>query len=324
MSVGDFVMEMIMTFDPGNPDSAIYDEAMVPNVDAFRSHFKGVVIESTDPLVITTYDDLWYLDAENIAANSDWFPGNTNQAYQYGAGPWDVIALGNLADSSTDPTTALAWTTSKADADEVEWLNLIAGPSLAILKGWLDTAVSENLIPYAPTMSQFVTADEATARWAALARWYTTQGHFFVGCGPYYLDKAFPVEKSLSLLRYQGYPDLATKWDRFGTPMLPVVTVDGPGQVDIGSEAMYDVFIDFEDQPYPADQIDKVEFLVFDAAGALVAQGDAAFVDDGHYTATLTADISAKLVAGANKLEVITTSKAVALPTITDYEFIAK
>ncbi len=39
-------------------------KSLAPQVDAFLSHFKGIVIESTDPLVITTYDDQYYLDAE--------------------------------------------------------------------------------------------------------------------------------------------------------------------------------------------------------------------------------------------------------------------
>jgi len=320
-SVGDFIMDMIMTFDIGKADSPNYDEAYAPTVDAFLSHFKGVVIESTDPLVITTYDDRWYLDAEWIVAGATWYPG---VGYTYGGAPWQVIALGNMADGSTDPATALAWSTDKAGAKSVEWLSLIAGPSLSILKGWLDQAVSDNYIPYAPTMSQYVTADEATERWANTANWYKIQGHFWIGDGPYYLDKAFPVEKSVSLLRFQDFPDLATKWNRFSTPMIAVVTVDGPGQVDIGSEAMYDVYVEFEDQPYPADEVAGVKFLVFDAAGALVTQGEGAFVEEGHYSVTISADESAKLVAGANKLEVIVTSNAVSIPTITDYEFIAK
>ncbi len=45
-------------------------------------------------------------------------------------------------------------------------MSLVAGPSLDILKGYLDKAQAENYIPYAPTMSQFVTPEEATARWA--------------------------------------------------------------------------------------------------------------------------------------------------------------
>ena len=55
--------------------------------------------------------------------------------------------------------------------------------------------------------------------------------------------------------------------------MIPVVEVDGPGEVDIGAEAVYDVFITFEDAPYPADKIDAVKYLVFDAPGAVVTPG---------------------------------------------------
>jgi peptide/nickel transport system substrate-binding protein len=322
LSMGDFIMEMIMTFDVGKQDSPNYDEALVPNIDAFVSHFKGVVIESTDPLVISTYDDQYFLDAELIVRT--WYPGYASQAFAYGAAPWQTLALGNLADASTDKTTELAWTTDKAGAKEVEWASFIAGPSIAILKGWLDTAQAENYIPYAPTMGQYVTADEATLRWTNTLNWYKTQGHFWIGSGPFYLNKAFPVEKSLSLLRYDAYPDSASKWAIFGSPMIPVVTVDGPGQVTIGQEATYDVFITFQDQPYPADKIDAVKFLVFDASGAVVTQGDATAAEAGHYTVTLTADDSAKLVAGSNKLEVVTTSLAVSIPGITDYEFVAK
>jgi peptide/nickel transport system substrate-binding protein len=324
ISLGDFIMNMIMLFDFGKPDSAIYDESYVPSLDAFLSHFKGVVIESTDPLVITTYDDQYYLDAEWMI--SSWYPARTaiyNQAGRGGA-PWETMALGYLADSSTDPATELAFSTDKAGTKNVEWMSFIAGPSIDILKGWLTTAAGENYIPYAPTMSQYVTADEATLRWTNLQDWVKIQGHFWLGTGPYYLDKAFPVEKSVSLLRYQDYPDLATRWDIFGTPMVPVVSIDGPGQVDIGSEAVYTVYVTFEDQPYPQDKVDAVKYLVFDAAGSVVTQGDAVFDTDGQYTVTLTADDTAKLEAGANKLEVVTTSLVVSIPAITDMEFIAK
>jgi peptide/nickel transport system substrate-binding protein len=320
ISVGDFVMFMIMTFDKAKPDSANYDEAQVPTLDAFLSHFKGVVIESTDPLVITTYDDLYYLDAEWIAAyQGTWYP-----AYAFGGAPWQTVALGNLADASTDPATELAWSTDKAGVKKVEWTSFVAGPSLDILKGWMTTAAGENLIPFAPTMSTYVTADEATLRWKNTQAWYSLQGHFWIGNGPFYVNKAFPVEKSLTLLRYDKYPDSASRWAIFGKPMIPVVTVDGPGEVTIGQEAAYNVTITFEDQPYPADKIDAVKYLVFDSSNAVVTQGEATAGDAGVYTITLGADVTAKLTAGSNKLEVVTTSLAVSIPTITDFEFIAK
>ncbi|MGE5123157.1 MAG: ABC transporter substrate-binding protein, partial [Acidobacteriaceae bacterium] len=222
LSLGDFIMNMIMTFDPGKPESANYDEALAPQVDAFLSHFKGIVIESTDPLVISTYDDQYYLDAEWMVASNTWFPADWLGGQGEASPSWEALALGNLADASTDPATELAWSTDKASAKEVEWLSFIAGPSLDILKGWLDTATAENLIPFAPTMGQYVTAEEATLRWANLGEWFTNKGHFWVGLGPYYLEKAYPVEKTVVLDNYDKYPDSASRWAIFGAPMVPV------------------------------------------------------------------------------------------------------
>jgi peptide/nickel transport system substrate-binding protein len=320
LSVGDFVMYMIENFDIGKPDSPNYDESYVPILDAFMSHFKGIVIESTDPLVITTYDDQYYLDAEWMVRT--WFPGVI--VYGSGATPWHTFALGNLADASTDPATELAWSTDKASAKSVEWMNFVAGPSLAILKGWLDTAAAENYIPYAATLGQFITADEATERWTHLQNWYKVQGHFWVSNGPFYLDKAFPVEKSLTLARFADYPDSANRWAVFGAPMVADVVVDGPAAVTIGDAATFNVTITFGGEPYPTDKIDAVKYLVFDAAGTVVAQGDATAAADGTYTVDLATDVTSKLVAGSNKLEVVTTSLAVSIPTITDFEFVAK
>jgi peptide/nickel transport system substrate-binding protein len=323
ISVGDFLMGMIMTFDIGKPESANYDEALAPQVDAFLSHFKGLVIESTDPLVITTYDDRYYLDAEWMVYPTTWFPNVITTATGSGSPPWEELALGNLADAGVDPEIGqLAWSTDKATANKVEWLSFIAGPSLDILKGYLDKATTENLIPYAPTMGQYVTAEEATLRWANYGQWYANKGHFWLGYGPFYLEKAYPVEKTVTIQHYDKYPDSSSRWAIFGKPMVPVVEVDGPGQVAIGTEAVYDIFVTFEDAPYPADKIDAVKFLVFDPAGAVVTQGDAVAAEEGHFTVTLSAEDTAKLVAGANKLEVVTTSKAVSIPNITDFEFV--
>jgi peptide/nickel transport system substrate-binding protein len=320
-SIGDFLMGMILNlFDVGKPDSPIFDESAQPTVDAFLSHFKGVRITSTDPLVIETYDDQIYLDAEWMVRT--WFPTDSvGGDYSYGVGsPWQVMALGYLADSKGE----LAFSTDKAGAKDIDWLSYIAGPSLDILKADMTEAAAENYIPYAPTMSQFVTADEATTRWANLQKWYGLQGHFVVGSGPYYLDKAFPVEKTMTLRRFEDFPDPANKWSGFGTPMLPVVEVDGPGRVNIGDEATYDVFITFEGNPYPADEIAGVKYLVFDSTSAVVASDQATAAEEGHYTVTLGSDFTSTLSAGANKLEVVVTSRAVSIPTITDYEFVTQ
>ena len=50
-----------------------------------------------------------------------------------------------------------------------------------------------------------------------------------------------------------------------------------------------------------------------------VGEGVAA---DGKYTVTLSAEQTAKLEAGSNKIEVAVTSKAVSIPTFASFEFV--
>ncbi len=310
-SAADVVMALILTFDRAKPDSAIYDEAAVPVFESFMSYFKGVKIVSTEPLVVEYYADLTQPDAENMATSL--WPN-----YGFGEASWDVIALGNLAEAAGE----LAYSSDKSGAKEVEWTSFVGGPSLEILKKHLDQAETDKYVPYAPTMSQYVTADEAAARYANLQKWYADHGHFIVGTGPYYLDKAFLTEKTLTLKRYEGYPDLAERWSGFGEPMLAEAELDGAGQVKIGEEAAFDVYITYNDQPYPQADIKQVKFLLYNAKNEVVLVGEAQAVADGQYQVILPADVTAKLEAGSNKLEVAVILIPVSVPTFTSIDFV--
>lgn len=310
-SVADMVMFMIMTFDPGTEGSAIYDEAQAGTLESFKSVFKGFKIVSTDPVVIEYYSDGFALDAE-INVTTLW------PYYAYGEAPWHTVAIGNLADAAGE----LAYSADKADAAEIEWLSFIGGPSLEILKAKLDEAAAESYIPYAPTLGQYITAEEAAARYANLADWYGAHGHFWVGTGGYYLDKVFLTEKTATLKNFADFPDLSDRWARFGEPKVADVEIDGAGQVTIGDEATFDVFVSFNGEAYPADEIKLVKYLLYDATGAVVAVGEAEAAGDGQYTVVLPADVTSKLAAGANKLEIAVVPLPVAIPTFQSFEFV--
>lgn len=317
VTLADHVMYMIMQFEQAKPESAIYDEAYVPSFESFISSFKGWKVTSADPLVIEYYTDAYDLDAENNVSN---FRAAHSSAFQCGETPWHSLYLGNLVEANGDA----AYSSDKADGLEVEQMNYIGGPSLDLLKAALDTAQAEGSIPFAPTMSQFVTAEEAAARYANLQEWFRIRGHFFVATGPFYLEKAFPVEGTLIMQRNEAFPDLATKWDRFAEAPIPEVMVDGAGSVDIGTEAVYDVFVDFKGEPYAMDDIDMVKYLVFDATGALASKGDAEAVEDGYWTVTLSADVTGALEAGSNQLAVIVVSKRALVPITETMQFVTK
>jgi peptide/nickel transport system substrate-binding protein len=309
LSVGDFVMTMIMNFDPGKPDSAIYDEAQAPALDAYMSHFKGVKIVSTDPLTIETYDDQYSLDAENLLGVT-WFPN-----YTYGPASWHAVAAGVLAETNKE----LTFSTDKAGALGVEWMSYIAGPSLAILEKYVDQAAAESYIPYAPTLGTYVTAAESATRFANLKAWYTAHHHFWVGTGPFYLEAVYPVEGTLSLARNPDFVDDSSKWAGFAKPKIAVVDLTGPASVKIGDQATFDISVTFENAPYPQAEISGVKFLLFDATGALVTVGEATFVADGQYQVVLP---TSALAAGSNKIEVAVTSKMVSIPGFASIEFV--
>lgn len=324
ISMGDFILHMILSFDTGKPESKIYDENAVPQVETFLQHFKGVKITSTDPLIIETYDDLWAIDAENIAGASTatWYPSDLGYvaAYGYGTAPWQGLVGAILAEENGE----LAFSEAKSIAEEVEYTSMIAGPSLEIQKKYIDQAAAESYIPYAPTMSEYVTKEEADTRYASLLDWYASKGHLWIGTGAYYVDQVFPVEGTVTLKHFADFPDMADRWSGFGEPKLVSASLDGPAIVKAGDEAVFDVAITFGEEPYPIEDLSSVTYWVTDATGALVTQGTAEAVEDGAYTVTLPADVTSKLASGANMLSVAVSSKVVSIPAFATFEFVSQ
>lgn len=319
VSAADILMGMILEYDRANPASAIYDPQAVPNFESFINVFRGFRITSTDPLTIEFYTDAVAADAE-LDVYSLW-PGPTSapfQSYAFGEGAWHVLAVADLAEAANE----MAYTTNKSTDKEIEWTNFIGGPSLDIMKKYLDQAITDKYIPYAATLGKYITADEAAARYANLKTWADEHGHYWIGTGPYYLDKAYMTEKTLTLKHYDAYPDLADRWSGFGSPKIATVTLDGPAQVTIGQEAEFTVSVMLNDKPYPQSDIKSVKFLVFDANNTVVAVAPAEAVADGQYLVKLTKEISDKLASGSNKLTVAVVPIPVAIPTFTSINFV--
>ena len=203
LSPGDFMLSMIMGYDRGKPDSPIFDPDLETGVASAIGTLGGIVIESLDPLTITTYSKVYALDAEHSI--STWFPGYGT----YGEfAPWHTIAVGKLAEKNLQ----LAFGQSKADTLGVEWMDYTKGPGLPILASQLANAEDAGYLPYAPTMSDYVDSAEIADRYAKLTGWYDDKGHFWVSVGPFYLEAVFPIFKQIQLKAFIGYPDESDKW----------------------------------------------------------------------------------------------------------------
>jgi peptide/nickel transport system substrate-binding protein len=296
----------------------VYDESAVPGFTTFMGAFKGWKIVSEDPIVIEYYTDAYQLDAENNVTN--FRAMNFNAYWNEQEVGWHALTPGWLVEANGEA----AFSADKAEALEAEWMSYIAGPTLDLLKARLDEAQAEGFIPYEPTLGQYITAEEAAARYANLQEWYRRYGHFWVNTGPYFLQKAFPVEGTLILQYNPDYPDMATRWEGFGVPPIPEVMLDGPGSVTIGDEATYDVFVDLAGEPYAVDEISMVKYLVFDATGALATVGEATAVEDGHWQVVLSSDITGALEAGSNQFAAIVVSLRALVPVTESLQFVTQ
>ena len=315
ISVGDFVMSIIQGFDPAKPESPIYDESLALSLDAALESFKGIRITSTDPLTIESYSDSYNQDAElNVLTQWPLSPFGLS-----GENSWPILAISNLAEANKE----LAYTQDKADVLQIENTSWVGGPSLEILAKYLDQAASESYIPYEPTLGQYITKEEADARYANFQQWYADHGHFWVGTGPYFLDQVFTTEKTAVLKNNPDFPDLADRWNMFSEARLAESVLEGPAQVKAGEEAVFDATITFKDEPYPQADIKDVKYILYDATGAVAATGNATAVADGQYQVTLGADQTSNLPSGASRLEIAVVPIPVAVPSFTSVDFVA-
>ena len=315
ISVADFVMSFIQGIDPAKPDSPHYDESLALSIDAGLVSFKGYRITSTDPLTIE-----YYTDSYNTNAEHNILPQWPDSPYGLsGENSWPILAISNLAEAAGE----LAYTQDKADNAQIENTSWVGGPSLDILDKYLDQAAGESFIPFEPTLGQYITKEEADLRYANFKKWYQEHGHFWVGTGPYFLDKVFTTEKSLVLKNNADFVDLADRWAAFSEPKIATTVLDGPGQIKVGDEAVFDATVTFKDAPYAQTDIARVKYILYDATGAVVVVGDATAVGDGQYQVTLTSDVTSKLPTGSARLEVAVVPIPVAIPSFTSIDFVA-
>jgi len=311
VELADLIMSWILTFDRADEKSAIYDPAAVPQFEVFKAGFKGLKIASTDPLTIEYYSDVYSTDAE-LNVFSMWPTWTTGEL------SFTMAAAANAAEEAKE----LAYTTEKSTENECEWTSFIGGPSLEILAAKLDELIANQTVPYEATLGQYMTPEQAVARYESLKAFYEAKGHMWTGTGPYFVDQVYMTEKSLVVKHNPDFPDPADRWDVFATPRIAEAEIDGPGQVKVGEAAEFDVFVTFNDEPYVAGDVKQVKFLLYNATNELVVIGEAEMVEDGHYVVKLSEEDTASLDAGSNKLEIAVIPIPVCQPTFTSVEFV--
>ena len=326
-SIADILMHLILTFDRAQEKSPIYDESAVWAYERFMSDFKGLKIISEEPLIIETYSDAVAIDAENNVTT--WWP-----YYATGPGAWHALALGISAEAAGE--AAFSW--DKADKYDLYHLDYVANDPIGvgIWNDFLENWLLDREIPYTPTLGAYISEDELNARLGNLSEWHVAYGHFWVGTGPYFLD-SLPEwtfdgpPPTLTLQRFPDHPDSDDRWDDYTELPIPNVQVIGPDRIELGGEAVYDIFVTLPSgapsgqsqlldvglrsgQPYPSKDIERVDYLLV-GGNTVYVNGQAVYVDEGHYRVVVDKSTASMLPGGEIRLEVVVVTKRVALPS---------
>ena len=307
LSLADWLVGWALGFARANPNSPLYDEAAVGPFQSFRKNWVAMKIVSTHPLIIEYYLNYINLEAEFIADYAAGFPSH----------PIEMLAIGIKADAQKQ----LAFSADKADKNKVEWMNYIGGPSLPILEKMLSEAKAEAYIPFKGFLGQYITADEMKQRYQNLENWYKAHGHFWVGDGPFYLEKVDYNAHQAVIKAWRQYPDKADRWASFVSPIVPDVTIKAPDVVISGLKATFDLTVTYGGKPFPVDKMMFVKYLILDGAGNIVAKGEAQAVEDGHWKIELPASTTINFGTGGYKLLVLAVSKDAVLPSQAEQPF---
>jgi hypothetical protein len=101
--------------------------------------------------------------------------------------------------------------------------------------------------------------------------------------------------------------------------------LDGPAQVKIGEETVFTATLTNRNtgDAYPTADVKELKFLLYNDKGETVYVGaGVATADEGVFTLTIPADVSATLIAGTGSIEAAAVLIPVAIPAFTSLDYV--
>ncbi len=288
----DVMMFIYEILGLASPKSPIHDPAAIsPTVQTFANTFKGIRWLSDN--VYEIYLDYTHPGETFIAATADVFP------YM----PWQLYAL--VIALYQDKKAAFSETT--ATELGVTQIDLTKGDTLPLIE-YLNKMAPSYIHP---AVKDFV--KDASSRWNALKAFSEKYGHYLVMSGPFFIERVDPVAAQVVLAAFREYPHTADKWDHLLKPRVPSIVVEVPTEVVPGLAALINVTSSVEGKPY-SDV--KVQYVLEDPTGVVVASGLASAKGAGLFTIDFTKEATSKLTSGIYKLTIIGVGAEAALAAV--------
>jgi len=312
MSVADILYAYMFVYRWGfrnEMDASHYDPFVDAATAAMRRHLVGVRFVGTDTKSksfrvgdINIVRELFVIEVYTTST-----PEDPEQDAAL-APPWSTLPwhLTVLMEQAVERGWA-AFSQAEAERTGVEWLDLVRSDRLnRQLASLVATFERDGYRP--DSLRAYVSVDEARRRWAALAAFFQTHGHFLVTNGPYELKGWSTDAVSLTVFRDLSYPLGVGSYDSYAIPRRAfIVKVDsGDGRLtlfadietimkfqrsyEIIREPLQSVSPDVRQRAAP-----QCRYMVLDSEGNVVLAGTATPSEN----ATFQMVFAGKLAAGS-------------------------
>ncbi|PYM05698.1 MAG: hypothetical protein DMD82_10425 [Candidatus Rokuibacteriota bacterium] len=221
MSVADLIYPFIFSYRWGAKGAATgeeYDPVIDESTALAREWLAGLRVLGVETVVKSFGEDLTFTyEVPVVEVYLTHVSSNPEEVASvvppWSAVPWHVTVLMEEA-----VRRGLgAFSADEARRRGAPWLDLARGRALdESLAPLVEEFRAQGYVPGA--LARFATADEARHRWAALKRFYDTNGHFLVTNGPYRLEKWSSDSVTLQVFRDPSYPLGVGSFDRYAIP----------------------------------------------------------------------------------------------------------
>jgi hypothetical protein len=307
MSAADLLYAYMFAWRWSGPGEA-YDPAIADATAPLRRSLLGVRLAGTDTTSksfrvgdFKVTRELFIIDVY-LAVPPDDPEQEAAVAPPWSTMPWHLLAL--MEEAVVRDWAAFSET--EAQRRGVEWLDLVRSPTLnARLLGLVEEFAAIGWRPQ--TLHDLVGADEARARWTALAAFFKQHGHFLVTNGPYRVKSWSADRVSLEAFRDMSYPLGVGSFDAYAIPRrgwVTGITRDGNRielAVDIETLTKFGRSYRLERHPVQSIAADALKraapecrYVVFDGDGQAVLAGAAQPGEDRRFAI----DIGSKLADG--------------------------
>ncbi|MCX7027500.1 MAG: ABC transporter substrate-binding protein [Spirochaetes bacterium] len=289
VTLADIMYSTVFAYEWANKDDGndkYYDEAYASQYQSTLPISKGTVLNK-DGTFTTFYDFNWPMDKDRVAASGTVSPKAGNPGRQTVVSFEIYEALAKMVAEGSKSGTHYSFSNDPSMTE----VDVINPKCVADISAKLQEFVDAKYVP--DSIKQWLTADQAVARYKAAIKFIDTYGNAYISNGPFYISKVDYANNYIELSAFRDYPYKSNYWPvAFKSTITRIDDVKVPAIAQRTADVKIDVALSTMTYPdntaKPADNKAKVTVTIIMPDNTEKVY-TAKFVSAGAYQAVLPA-----------------------------------